>query len=279
MIQDADRLDLAGLSAAALRDLAATAREGHADPAQEQCLGAPSPSPTWGVQHRPGPRSSIPARPRSSRWDRSRMRPGWWTVRKVLPAVALRRVVDGQQGSAAPGRRRCAARRPGPGHRLLTLDRPTPEFRSALELRPVPAGAAMRPSGSRRTTWARAPASSFGGVEVSARSPLIRVGSGSSGSKWGASANTDAQNSRMAPGRRVTDRAGRPSPRPARRGPQRRRRHGLRSLDEQPGDVLRVFAVSRSAMGRPLSLRRARSVVLVRYPACGDSAQKSNSWI
>ena len=42
------------------------------------------------------------------------------------------------------------------------------------------------PSGWRRTTCARAPAPSFGGVEVRAMSPLIRVGSGCSGSKWGA---------------------------------------------------------------------------------------------
>ncbi len=37
------------------------------------------------------------------------------------------------------------------------------------------------PSGCRRTTWARAPAPSFGGVDVSARSPPTSAGNGGSG--------------------------------------------------------------------------------------------------
>src|SRR5690606_22144519 len=54
------------------------------------------------------------------------------------------------------------------------------------------------PSGWRRTTCARAPAPSLGGVEVSARSPLTSVGSGSSGSNRGRSARTFSHNRRIA---------------------------------------------------------------------------------
>src|ERR1035437_4290297 len=54
------------------------------------------------------------------------------------------------------------------------------------------------PSGWRRATCARAPAPSLGGVEVSAMSPLIRVGNGASCSKRGALASTSSHNSRMA---------------------------------------------------------------------------------
>jgi hypothetical protein len=54
------------------------------------------------------------------------------------------------------------------------------------------------PSGCLRATCARAPAPSLGGVAVSAMSPLIRVGSGGSGSKCGAFARTFSHSARMA---------------------------------------------------------------------------------
>jgi hypothetical protein len=54
------------------------------------------------------------------------------------------------------------------------------------------------PSDWRLTTCARAPAPSFGGVEVRAMSPLISVGSGCSGSKRGPLASTFSHSARIA---------------------------------------------------------------------------------
>ena len=56
----------------------------------------------------------------------------------------------------------------------------------------------QEPSGWRRTTWARAPAPSLGGVDVSAMSPLTSVGSGGSGSNRGSWGRTCFQNARIA---------------------------------------------------------------------------------
>ena len=134
-------LDLAGL-AAALQDLTATARDGHTTLAQMTggtftitnvgVFGVDTGTPIIN----PGEAAILAL---GSIKDAPWVVDGAAGGPQGVPAGAVLRPPGRGRaaGLAVPGRRRCAARRPGPGDRLLTLDRPTPEFRSALELRPV----------------------------------------------------------------------------------------------------------------------------------------------